>query len=201
MLIYIKRKEELFGPYSLDEARIYFESGRLALSDFALPEGSSEWIPLASVLGITSPPPQPPPSVTSVAQNRPSTTSDGTIRAGPVLRDIAVIYVLSAIGGFLLGASTGDQSPEPLRFLWGIAVANILLVTIGFVISGCLARGNRWRHLFIVAAGVWWAGIVNVVFLGVGIVQWLLSSVLIAVLMGVGGGISFVLKKENQTSA
>ena len=57
MLIHIKRKDQVFGPYSVEEARGYLASGRLALSDFAQVDG--KWIPLASVPGITSAPPPP----------------------------------------------------------------------------------------------------------------------------------------------
>jgi uncharacterized RDD family membrane protein YckC len=61
MLIHIKRNAEVFGPYSVEEAREYFSSGRLVLSDFAQLPGTTEWIPLASVPGVRSAPPPPPP--------------------------------------------------------------------------------------------------------------------------------------------
>jgi hypothetical protein len=61
MLIHIKRNAEVFGPYSVEEAREYLSSGRLVLSDFAQLPGTTEWIPLALVPGIKSAPPPPPP--------------------------------------------------------------------------------------------------------------------------------------------
>jgi TPR repeat protein len=62
MLIHIKRNAEVFGPYSIEEAREYLSAGRLSLSDFAQLPGNTEWIPLASVPGVKSAPPPPPPS-------------------------------------------------------------------------------------------------------------------------------------------
>jgi uncharacterized RDD family membrane protein YckC len=62
MLIHIKRNAEVFGPYSVEEAREYLSAGRLSLSDFAQLPGTTEWIPLASVPGVRSAPPPPPPS-------------------------------------------------------------------------------------------------------------------------------------------
>jgi uncharacterized RDD family membrane protein YckC len=62
MLIHIKRNAEVFGPYSIEEAREYLSAGRLSLSDFAQLPGTTEWIPLASVPGVRSAPPPPPPS-------------------------------------------------------------------------------------------------------------------------------------------
>jgi len=59
MLIHIKRNEEVFGPYPTKEARGYLSTGRLTAADFAQLEGTSEWIQLASVLGIRSAPPPP----------------------------------------------------------------------------------------------------------------------------------------------
>jgi hypothetical protein len=68
MLIHIKRNAEVFGPYSVEEAREYLSAGRLSLSDFAQLPGTAEWIPLASVPGVKSAPPPPPDSPNSEAQ-------------------------------------------------------------------------------------------------------------------------------------
>ncbi len=59
MDIYIKRSAEVFGPYSVDEAREYLSGGALSLSDLARSPGMTEWIPLGSVPGIKRAPPPP----------------------------------------------------------------------------------------------------------------------------------------------
>jgi uncharacterized RDD family membrane protein YckC len=74
MLIHIKRNAEIFGPYSIEEAREYLSAGRLSLSDFAQLPGTTEWIPLASVPGVKSAPPPPPPSSAELPGTAPGST-------------------------------------------------------------------------------------------------------------------------------
>jgi hypothetical protein len=76
-----------------------------------------------------------------------------------------------------------------------LSFSSIILGTIGFAISGCLARGARWRHLALVALGVWVA--LSVMFLtpGTTSVFWIGGGVLTAAMMGIGGGISYIFKR------
>ena len=53
MGIRIKRGEELFGPYSLDEARTYRGAGRIGPDDLASSDGST-WRPVDELLGTPS---------------------------------------------------------------------------------------------------------------------------------------------------
>jgi hypothetical protein len=115
-------------------------------------------------------------------------------RLGAVIRDVAIISVLGLAGGFAIGVAAGWGSPPGI----GLAALNLLLVTLGFVISGCLAIGNRWRHLAYVALGVWLAGSMNVVFYDSTIVEWLLGAPLVALMMGLGGAISYLFKKDTR---
>ena len=73
-----------------------------------------------------------------------------------------------------------------------IALSNLVFGTIGFVISGALAKGNRWRHLAWVGLGVWLAGLINVFLSGFAIRQWLISIFVVAIMAGVGGGLSYL---------
>ena len=76
-------------------------------------------------------------------------------------------------------------------------VSNLLLGTVGFIISGCLATGNRWRHLAYVALGAWATSVINVLFLGVEVEQWMLSGFFMAFIMGMGGGLSYLFKGKH----
>jgi hypothetical protein len=211
MLIHIKRNAEVFGPYSVEEAREYLSAGRLSLSDFAQLPGTTEWIPLASVPGVKSAPPPPivtEPTVTAAGsqqqvaplptvpqpvgpreQARPS-----GVRVGPVLRDVAMILVLTAMGGFVAGVA--GHRGDPASSMLALMVSNLFFITLGFTISGCLATGNRWRHLAYVALGAWAASIMNVLFFGLTVEQWMLSAFLMAFLMAMGGGLSFLFKRS-----
>ena len=205
---------EVFGPYSVEEAREYLSTGRLSLSDFAQLPGTMEWIPLGSVPGVRSAPPppiftQPADSATESHQQvskpaataQPAGTQDQTrpsgVRVGLVLRDVAMIFVLTAMGGGVAGvaAGGGDPASSP-SFLVAAAISNFFFGTLGFIISGCLATGNRWRHLAWVAFGVWIASIINVWFFGVTVEQWMMTAFFTAFLMAVGGGLSFLFKRS-----
>ena len=74
---------------------------------------------------------------------------------------------------------------------------DVFYLIVGFTISGCLATGNRWRHLSFVAAFVWGLNIIVVFFGGSTITQWLEQAVGIAICMGIGGGISFLFKRKS----
>ena len=81
-------------------------------------------------MDTTTPPPivQPPPP----AEQR--------VCVGPILRDIVIIVALTFIGGFVIGLAV---APTSSRGMLAIAASNLLLGTVGFVISGCLAVRNR----------------------------------------------------------
>jgi hypothetical protein len=211
MLIHIKRNAEVFGPYSIEEAREYLSVGRLSQSDFAQLPGTTEWIPLASVPGIKSAPPPPIvreptvtvagseqqvaplPTATQPARLREQEPPSG-VRIGPVLRDVAMIAVLTAMGGFVAGVA--GHGGNATSYMWALEISNAIFMTLGFTISGCLATGNRWRHLAYVALGAWVVGINNVFFFGFTVEQWMLSAFFVAFVMAVGGGLSFLFKRS-----
>ena len=112
----------------------------------------------------------------------------------PVLRDVIIVAVLTGLGGFIVGLASTDHSSR--HYFYSLAVSNGLFCIIGFTNSGCLAVGNRWRHLAFVAVASWAISILNVVFFGVTITMWLGSAIAIAFFMSVGGCLSFVFKKK-----
>ena len=195
MLIHIKRNAEVFGPYSPEEVRQYLSGGRLVLSDFAQLPGTTEWIPLASVPGVRSAPPPPPatalppPLIAQPAGPQQQARASG-VRPGSVLRDVIIIFALSSIGGVIMHFANKGQVQDPAQIMMTVAVSNTLLCTVGFIISGCLATGNRWLHLAYVALGAWAASIINVLLFGFGVEQWMLGAFWMAIMMGMGGGLS-----------
>src|SRR5438046_1609746 len=118
-------------------------------------------------------------------------------RVGPILRDVLIVVALTFIGGFVIGLA----EPSSSRRMLAIAASNVLFGTVGFAISGCLAVGNRWLHLAYVGLGAWLVGLMNVLFFGLSIVQWLFSIFGVGLMMGVGGAISYVFKRDTNPSA
>lgn len=106
-----------------------------------------------------------------------------------VIRDVGVLVLLTGIGGFIIGFARPGADIEDLTA--AIAVSNMLLGTIGFTISGSHTSGKRWRHLFIVAVGLWLSSLMNLM-LGLSILHWIAAIPVILVMMGVGGAISYI---------
>jgi flagellar basal body-associated protein FliL len=98
------------------------------------------------------------------------------------------------LGRVLVGFASTDHSSR--LYILSLSLANSLFCIIGFTISGCLAVGNRWRHLAFVGAIVWAASIFNVIFFGFPIVMWMASIVAVAIFALIGGGISLLFKRK-----
>jgi len=120
-----------------------------------------------------------------------------------VARDVIIVSVIPAIGGFL--SLLAYQWKEiPYRMLWSVGTA---LNVFAFCFVGCLTPDHRWKHLLCVAIGVWLTSCIIVVFLPstsfyesysvavmwvwfVGMVLGCGSNVFVA--MGLGGVISYI---------
>jgi len=137
-------------------------------------------------------------TITPPPISQPPPPTEQGVRIGPILRDIVIIVALTFIGGFVIGLAA---APTSSRGMLAIAASNLLLGTVGFVISGCLAVGSRWHHLAYVGLGVWVAGLLNVLLFGFGIVQWFFSVIAVVLMMGLGGAISYAFKRDTQPSA
>jgi hypothetical protein len=112
-------------------------------------------------------------------------------RWGNILRDAVIIYALTFLGGFVIGIGarlSGQRLP-----LAAIVVSNLVFGTVGFTVSGCLVRKNRFKHLRAVAVVTWLTGLINVWALGTSLVQWVASALFVATIMALGGGLSFLL--------
>jgi len=105
-----------------------------------------------------------------------------------LIRDVAIVWGLTFVGGFIVGVSEVEGS----RKLLAIATSNILLGTIAFSIVGCLTPTQRFRHLFVVALGAWLTSVFNVLGGAASVVRWLFSVVILLITAGAGGGLSFL---------
>ena len=139
---------------------------------------------------MDSPPPPP--------QGQPPTQLPQQVRIGQVVRDIILVWIFTAIGGFVVGLATAAGGPQhdPQRYILALAASNILLGTLAFTIVGCLAPTPRWRHLAFVALGSWVSSLINVLFFGFSIGQWIFTAFGMAIMMGLGGALSYLFKKD-----
>ncbi len=119
------------------------------------------------------------------------------LRVGPVLRDVAIIWALTTFGGFVIGIAAGSGPRNHAALMAAIGISNILMGTISFTISGCLAPPGRWRHLAMVALGSWLTSFANVLLFGVGVGQWITGAFFIALMMTLGGVISYIFKRDH----
>jgi len=63
MRLMISKAGQQQGPFSLEEARAQVLSGRFAVTDWAWPEGATQWVPLKDVAGFASVAPAAPPGM------------------------------------------------------------------------------------------------------------------------------------------
>lgn len=111
-----------------------------------------------------------------------------------IVRDVVIIWILTAIGGFIIGVATAITGRSTAAMM-AVGVSNIILGTIGFCISGCLIKSKRWNHLVIVAVFLWLTSIINIFFGSSSLLQWFFSIIVILIMMTAGGGLSFIFKR------
>ncbi len=122
------------------------------------------------------------------------------IRPGPIVRDVIIIFVLTFFGGCMVGASSALKDRDSTQSMLLVGIANFVLGTIGFTLSGVMApRGNRWLHLLWVALGAWLTGLVNVVT-GLPLIQWAAGIVVVLAMMALGGVASMGFKPDKSRS-
>lgn len=197
MNIFIHKDGQQHGPCSLDEVNSKALTGEFTSSDPAWIEGWADWQPLSCLSGFVSRPAVPPPFRPQVSSPpiAASTPTAPPVRLGPIIRDIVIVWVLTAIGGFVAGVATGGPERDAPRFMLALMVSGLLLGTVAFTIAGCLAPPARWRHLGFVALGAWLTGLINVAFFGVSIPQWIEGAIFMGIIMGAGGAISYVFNR------
>lgn len=115
-----------------------------------------------------------------------------------ILRDILLVWAWLLFAGLvaivLAMAMTSDLISSSIAEIIAVPIA-VVLGAAGFAISGHLTPVGRWKHLCLVAIGVWllfglqtmsdfdWAG-------------WTTTALYIALSMGLGGGASYFIKSS-----
>jgi membrane protein YdbS with pleckstrin-like domain len=136
MRVLVNRGGRQLGPYTLDEARALVLTGALAATDWAWPDGATQWVALKDVPGFapgSAGGPVPPPPLSPAAEEeelwrgRPSQILNLKLYLGWT---IVLLGVLSAV----------VVRPDVWTLLALGAAALLALVQIGW-------RNLRWRAL------------------------------------------------------
>ncbi len=107
-----------------------------------------------------------------------------------IARDVSIVFGLVLASSFAAAQIVQGMGEEVTPIVIGLS--NIFWGTVGFTISGCLARVQRFKHLFIVAIGLWLVSFVNVAAGLTPLPVWAVGFLLILVMMGLGGGLSYL---------
>jgi hypothetical protein len=114
-----------------------------------------------------------------------------------VARDVSIVFGLVLISSF--AASLFVQAMEAEVTPLVIGLSNIFWGTVGFAISGCLAKVQRFKHLCVVALGLWLVSFVNVVAGMTPLPIWAAGFLLILLMMGLGGSLSYLFVPAPKT--
>ena len=107
-----------------------------------------------------------------------------------VARDVSIVFGLVLASSFAAAQIVQAMGAEVTPLVIGLS--NIFWGTVGFPISGCLTTVQRFKHLFIVAIGLWLVSFVNVAMGLTPLPVWAVGFLLILVMMGLGGGLSYL---------
>lgn len=113
-----------------------------------------------------------------------------------VARDVLIVSALLFIGGFVIGVAGGSMNDATGRIAMGIS--NIIFSVLGFCIVGAMKKKDRFKHLTVVALGLWLFSLTNIFFFNVSFMSWIFSIFIIFISMGVGGALSFLFAKNPQ---
>ena len=137
-----------------------------------------------------------PPLVKEIDTSSINVSSAGQNRSNwkTVTRDAVLIYILTFLVGFVIGLT----GPSPESFALAALAGFIIFLTIGFFISGCIVKNNRFQHLLKVALLLWIFSLANLA-LGATMFNWFVAGILMSIPMAIGGGASFLLVKPETT--
>jgi hypothetical protein len=113
-----------------------------------------------------------------------------------VARDVSIVFGLVLVSSFAAAQLVEFMGGEVTALVIGLS--NIFWGTVGFTISGCLAKTQRFKHLFVVALGLWLVSFVNVAMGLTPVHMWAAGFLLILLMMGLGGGLSYLFARTPQ---
>ena len=105
-----------------------------------------------------------------------------------VIRDLIIIWVVMFPGLFLIALYEAQLS----QAWFAKPILYILVGSVGFAISGCIARIDRFEHLFIVAIIFWLTTFFAVLLDYTMFPFWFFGIIHILIMMGIGGGLSLI---------
>jgi hypothetical protein len=121
------------------------------------------------------------------------------IRWSALIRDVSIVVGLVLASSFAAAQIIQAMGEEVTALVIGLS--NFFWGTVGFTISGCLAKTERFKHLFMVAVGLWLVSFVNVA-MGLTPVQfWAVGFLLVLLMMGLGGGLSYLFVETPQAES
>ena len=130
--------------------------------------------------------------------NPPGVTLPSYVKASvAVMRDVAIIYFLTFLGGFIVGVATGGPEHDPRRYMLALRVSDFSHSTLGFAIVGCLSPVARWRHIGMVAFAYWLVSYLSVLFFGITASSWLKSVIGLIAAAAIGGAASYIFRRTD----
>ena len=118
-----------------------------------------------------------------------SAASRASIRWRDVVRDVAIVWLLTFTGGVVAArVGTGPKAPV-------LVASNLITGVIAFTFIGYLTPVRRFRHLLVVAFAAWLSGLLNVLFFGNPVSSWIVSLVYLTIVMMAGGLLSYLFKR------
>lgn len=143
----ISRNGQVIGSYSEEEIRGYIQAGRIIGSDYALPEGGQQWIPVSQLsFGASAPGMSVPPPSSSMAASRGKPGNNlvwailSTLLCCLPLGVVAIVYAAQVDSKYAAGDHAGaqDASKKAAMFSWisfGIGLVVMLVYVIGMAIA------------------------------------------------------------------
>ncbi|MFM8540264.1 MAG: hypothetical protein ACKOBZ_02120 [Nitrospira sp.] len=116
-----------------------------------------------------------------------------------IVRDVSIVFGLVLVSSLTTSVIVQSMGGEVTPLVIGLS--NIFWGTVGFVISGCLIVIQRFKHLFLVAIGLWLVSFVNVLAEMTQPTVWAAGLLLILLMMGLGGSLSYLFMPSPKPEA
>ncbi len=148
MQAYLAKNYQVSGPFPQEHILDLARSGQLDDQYTALPEGTTEWVPLEQFLGVPlaqlAGSPLPP-------ENRVYTRAGyGSLMVGG-LGAVAWLVIMMAAG---LAVKQGANNQSPTMVMYGLMMFVMLALNVAGLIAGLSALSPQTRHRWTGAVGL-----------------------------------------------